>query len=252
MNIIWPITDMSISIVSEPEGTLKEISFLSFLILPLGNKGPKGWRGQSHRMDHSRDGWRASLPDSCPSAWAIKRWENDQTGVYYYIFQKHFIACLWSFFFLRMEKPILIQYWILFVSNYSRIPVRIKADRGEGQNTQFSIAIHLFNQYLWGTLTLGFGSEQKSPCSMELIYKWEGLRKTSRDGPYTVRLWWALGRKRQSSKGTEHGELQLFEIGAQGRGVYEQRSWKYLSKTVPSKGTNWKRKCPEMGMCLGI
>lgn len=42
MNIIWFIIDMSIFIVFELEGILKEISFLSFFILFLGNKGLKG------------------------------------------------------------------------------------------------------------------------------------------------------------------------------------------------------------------
>lgn len=55
-----------------------------------------------------------------------------------------------------VEKSVMISYWILSISNYNSIPLRIERDTGEGQSTQFSTVIHLFNQYLWSASTLGF------------------------------------------------------------------------------------------------
>ena len=85
---------MLLFIVSEPEGTL-EISFLTFLILPLGNKASEEeGRGQGHRAIHRRTGHRVRLLDSRPRALAIKRRENNKNWCLLY-FQKHYNECLW-------------------------------------------------------------------------------------------------------------------------------------------------------------
>lgn len=97
MNLIWPITYVLISIVSVPEGTL-EMSFPSFLILPLGKKGPGGWRDQAHGAAHRSTGQRTRLPDPWPSAWAIKRGENDKN---------------WCFIFLR-NISLIVEFCFIF------------------------------------------------------------------------------------------------------------------------------------------
>lgn len=146
MNLIWPITYVLISIVSVPEGTL-EMSFPSFLILPLGKKGPGGWRDQAHGAAHRSTGQRTRLPDPWPSAWAIKRGENDKNWCFIFLRNISLIVefCFIFSFGCKKKKTIMNWYWNSFISHYFSIPVK-EDTRDEHSTAQFSLVSHSFEQ----------------------------------------------------------------------------------------------------------
>lgn len=95
MSIIWPTSYTLNFIVSEPEETL-EISFWSFLIFPLETKAledeeVKASEKLAVELGGERREWGYRLPDSWPSAPAIKRKEKNKNWYLSY-FQEHLIS----------------------------------------------------------------------------------------------------------------------------------------------------------------
>lgn len=221
------------------------ISFLSFLIWPLGNKGP-GCEVRATKQLTVAPDRKQGYPTWC-RARAIKRRENDKTWCLLY-FSEAF-HWLWGFCFLfsfgwkNLLSSTIENHLLVIIS----VPVRVKGDM-RGWSTQFSIVSHSFSQYFGVSWLWDTGWTERLLMLRSLPPGGgEGHRKTA--GPHPMRAcepyeerawgdraWWVAAVLDRCAGETEE--------------VCEQRSWEHPYRDGRMQREQLEGKHPEVGMCL--